>query len=65
MYITNLVDYIGDSVESFGRVVFRSILGEQFEYLPSVSFSPESGGNVKPNRAIDEISTHGTIKLKK
>jgi hypothetical protein len=34
-------------------------------YLPNVSFSPESGGKVNPNRAIDEIKTHGTIKLKK
>lgn len=34
-------------------------------YLPSVNFSPESGGSVKPNRAIEEIKTHGTIKLKK
>jgi hypothetical protein len=35
------------------------------KYLPRVNFSPESGGSVKPNRAIDEIKTHGTIKLKK
>lgn len=34
-------------------------------YLPNVSFSPESGGSVNPSRAIDEIKTHGTIKLKK
>lgn len=34
-------------------------------YLPNVSFSPESGGKVNPSRAIDEIKTHGTIKLKK
>lgn len=34
-------------------------------YLPRVNFSPESGGSVKPSRAIDEIKTHGTIKLKK
>lgn len=33
--------------------------------LPNVSFSPESGGSVKPSSAIDEIKTHGTIKLKK
>lgn len=33
--------------------------------LPSVSFSPESGGNVKPSSAIDDIKTQGTIKLKK
>lgn len=34
-------------------------------FLPNVSFSPESGGSVKPSKAIEEISTHGTIKLKK
>lgn len=34
-------------------------------YIPNVNFSPLSGGNVKPSRAIDEIKTHGTIKLKK
>ena len=33
--------------------------------LPSVSFSPQSGGRVKPSRAIEDISTQGTIKLKK
>lgn len=33
--------------------------------LPNVSFSPESGGSVNPSRAIDEIKTHGTIRLKK
>lgn len=33
--------------------------------LPRVSFSPESGGKVKPNRAMLDISTQGTIRLKK
>ena len=33
--------------------------------LPSDSFSPESGGSVKPRTAIDAIRTQGTIKLKK
>ena len=33
--------------------------------LPSVSFSPESGGRVNPRRAIEEMSTQGTIRLKK
>lgn len=36
-----------------------------YVYLPNVSFSPESGGRVNPSKAIDEIKTHGTIKLKK
>lgn len=34
-------------------------------FLPSDSFSPESGGNVKPSTAIEAISTQGTIRLKK
>lgn len=51
-----------DSVVKFG--VFHFQIRSRI-YLPSVSFSPESGGNVKPSRAIDDISTHGTIKLKK
>jgi hypothetical protein len=28
-----------------------------------VSFSPESGGRVKPRRAMEEMRTHGTIRL--
>ena len=34
-------------------------------HSPNDNFSPESGGNVNPNNAIEAISTHGTIKLKK
>ena len=34
-------------------------------YSPSDSFSPESGGRVKPKTAIDAIRTQGTIRLKK
>ena len=41
------------------------IRNEKTVFLPNVSFSPESGGSVKPSKAIEEISTHGTIKLKK
>lgn len=33
--------------------------------LPRESFSPESGGSVNPNSAMDAIKTHGTIRLKK
>ena len=33
--------------------------------LPSVSFSPESGGKVKPSSAIEDMRTQGTIRLKK
>ena len=33
--------------------------------LPRVSFSPESGGRVKPSRAMLEMRTQGTIRLKK
>ena len=32
---------------------------------PRVSFSPESGGRVNPRRAMEEMSTQGTIRLKK
>ena len=30
---------------------------------PSVSFSPESGGRVKPSTAIDTIRIQGTMRL--
>lgn len=47
-------------------------LGENFSFnfegscnSPNDNFSPESGGRVKPSKAIDAIKTHGTIKLKK
>ena len=33
--------------------------------VPNVSFSPESGGNVKPSSAMEEMSTQGTMRLKK
>ena len=33
--------------------------------LPSVNFSPESGGSVKPSSAMLEMRTQGTIRLKK
>ena len=32
---------------------------------PSKSFSPESGGRVKPSTAIDAMRTQGTMRLKK
>ena len=32
---------------------------------PRESFSPESGGRVKPRTAMEAISTQGTIRLKK
>ena len=34
-------------------------------HLPSESFSPESGGRVKPRTAIDAMRTQGTMRLKK
>lgn len=34
-------------------------------HLPRESFSPESGGSMKPSSAIDAIKTHGTMRLKK
>ena len=33
--------------------------------LPSVSFSPESGGRVKPNRAMEDMRTHGMMRVEK
>ena len=46
------------------RVIFLG--GVQFTLsLPRVSFSPESGGRVNPRRAMEEMSTQGTIRLKK
>lgn len=38
----------------------------EFEcFIPNDNFSPESGGKVKPNKAIDAINTQGIIRLKK
>jgi len=31
--------------------------------VPSDIFSPESGGKVKARRAIDEMRTHGMMRL--
>ena len=43
----------------------KSNFEKQTFCVPNDNFSPESGGNVNPNNAIEAISTHGTIKLKK
>lgn len=45
--------------------MLRNTVRDNSIVTPRDNFSPESGGNVKPNTAIDAISTHGTIKLKK
>jgi hypothetical protein len=37
----------------------------KFQSLPRESFSPDSGGSVKPRTAMEAMSTQGTIKLKK
>ena len=60
---------------NLNKKVFNSIKAEkqysQFHVKkmirgsPNVSFSPESGGRVNPSRAMEEISTQGTIRLKK
>ena len=34
-------------------------------FSPSDSFSPESGGRVKPRTAMEAMSKQGTIRLKK
>ena len=46
-------------------MTFLSLESERVARIPRVSFSPESGGKVKPSRAIEEIRTQGTIRLKK
>ena len=33
--------------------------------IPRESFSPESGGSVKPRTAIEAMRTQGTMRLKK
>lgn len=51
------------------RVSFLSFLLYILEFInvdiPRVSFSPESGGRVKPRSAMEEMSTEGTMRLKK
>jgi hypothetical protein len=39
----------------------RSNINVKRVTLPRVSFSPESGGSVKPSRAMEEMRTQGTI----
>ena len=50
-----------------GKVVyvFNKSLLQMVVRKPRVSFSPESGGRVNPRRAMEEMSTQGTIRLKK
>jgi len=43
----------------------KKVLLKEGNTSPKVSFSPESGGKVKPSRAMDEMRTQGTIRLKK
>lgn len=42
-----------------------NLLNGYDNYVPKESFSPESGGSVKPKSAIEAMSTQGTIRLKK
>lgn len=53
------------SIVKFSKILYKNFNNYKKNHLPNVNFSPESGGSVKPNSAIDDISTHGTIKLKK
>lgn len=58
----------GTASEVAGMVsatMFRKTVSDSRMVTPSDSFSPESGGNVKPRTAIEAISTQGTIRLKK
>lgn len=45
--------------------MLRKTVSDKRIVTPSDSFSPESGGRVKPSTAMEAIRTHGTIKLKK
>lgn len=45
--------------------MLRNTVSDKRIVTPKDSFSPESGGNVNPSTAIEAISTHGTIRLKK
>lgn len=45
--------------------ILRNTVNDNKIVTPNDNFSPESGGKVKPNTAIDAIRTQGTIKLKK
>lgn len=56
---------ISFSLSFFFLIKDNKPAGAEIVYSPSDSFSPESGGSVKPSSAIDAMSTHGTIKLKK
>ena len=53
------------------KVIFRGFndVAEKSEknisFLPKLSFSPESGGKVKPNTAMEAISRQGTMRLEK
>ena len=44
-------------------VLKRTMASSRF--TPSDNFSPESGGSVKPSTAMEAISRHGTMRLKK
>jgi hypothetical protein len=40
------------------------IKADKYQKLPNPNFSPASGGRVNPNININEISTHGNMRLK-
>lgn len=45
--------------------IFKKTVNDNKIVTPKDNFSPESGGRVNPNTAIEAIRTHGTIRLKK
>lgn len=45
--------------------MLRNTVRDSKMVTPSDSFSPESGGSVKPKTAMEAIRTQGTIRLKK
>jgi hypothetical protein len=59
------INGLSEVMGMIAETVLREIVRERRMVTPKESFSPESGGKVKPNTAIEAIRTQGTIKLKK
>jgi hypothetical protein len=59
------INGLSEVMGMIAETVLRKIVRERRMVTPKESFSPESGGKVKPNTAIEAIRTQGTIKLKK
>ena len=51
--------------DTFLDTFLGHFFGTLLVYVPSESFSPESGGKVKPSTAMEAMRTQGTMRLKK